>query len=492
LEQQADHIGGLARGTAAVIAPSRLVATPLTAGSALAQYRRLAWAIGATDVLCVLLAFLLAYDIRFGATRPSLVDFLLVVAIAPAVVVMLFVGFRLYSVQYFGAAEVLRRIVAAVSIAVTVIVMISFWSKASFSRAWIGLSWIFTMTLILVSRRIWHWWMGHARARGMLTFRTLIVGANDEAGRLAQLMSGPTGFQPVGFVATDYRVGEIDGLPVLGDIHELDRLIPDTGAECVFIASSSVSPADISHVTKTVRLRDIDVRISPNLPEMLSGRLTVQPIGGFMALHLKPARLTGMQAAAKRTFDLVFASIALVVALPLWGVFAVLVKATSRGPVLYRQKRVGRGGRPFTLLKFRTMVVGAEAMRDGLTERNEAAGPLFKIRSDPRVTRVGRLLRRFSLDELPQLVNVLRGDMSLVGPRPPLPDEVTAYADWHFDRLQVQPGVTGLWQISGRSDLSFDEYVRLDLFYIENWSLAYDFFILAKTIPILFTREGAY
>ena len=153
---------------------------------------------------------------------------------------------------------------------------------------------------------------------------------------------------------------------------------------------------------------------------------------------------------------------------------------------------MGQHGRPFTLLKFRTMVHGADQMVDLLRERNEADGPLFKLRDDPRVTRVGRWLRRWSLDELPQLLNVLKGDMSLVGPRPPLPDEVRQYEEWHFDRLQVRPGITGLWQIKGRSDVSFNEYVTLDLFYIENWSLAYDLYIVLHTLRAVFSRRGAY
>jgi len=163
------------------------------------------------------------------------------------------------------------------------------------------------------------------------------------------------------------------------------------------------------------------------------------------------------------------------------------VKLGSKGPVLFRQTRVGRRGRPFTLLKFRTMIEGAAA----IDVPNDSEGPLFKSKSDPRITTAGRFLRRWSLDELPQLLNVLRGRMSLVGPRPPLPEEVELYEDWQRDRLEVRPGMTGLWQVRGRSDLSFDDYVRLDLFYIENWSLAYDFYLLAKTIPAVLSGRGA-
>jgi exopolysaccharide biosynthesis polyprenyl glycosylphosphotransferase len=232
--------------------------------------------------------------------------------------------------------------------------------------------------------------------------------------------------------------------------------------------------------------------VTANIPELLSTRIMVQPVAGVMALSLMPIRLSGGQSVLKRTFDLVVGGLAAVVLLPLFLLIALTIAATSRGPVIYRQERVGRRGQRFPMYKFRTMVMGADAMVDQLRPQNQAGGPLFKIRDDPRVTGIGRWIRRWSLDELPQLWNVLRGDMSLVGPRPPLPEEVKAYRDWHLDRLEVRPGLTGLWQVSGRSDLSFDDYVRLDLFYIENWSLAYDLFIIAKTVPVLLTSRGAY
>jgi exopolysaccharide biosynthesis polyprenyl glycosylphosphotransferase len=211
-----------------------------------------------------------------------------------------------------------------------------------------------------------------------------------------------------------------------------------------------------------------------------------------MALSVNALRLTRGQAIAKRVFDVVLSAAGLLLIWPLLLAVAIAIKLGDGGPVLFRQQRVGLQRRTFTLLKFRTMVPRAELLRAELLSRNEADGPLFKVREDPRVTRIGRWLRRFSIDELPQLLNVLKGEMSLVGPRPPLVGEVDAYEDWQLDRLEVRPGITGLWQVSGRSDLSFDEYVRLDLFYIENWSLAYDLFIVAKTVPLLLFPKGAY
>jgi exopolysaccharide biosynthesis polyprenyl glycosylphosphotransferase len=233
------------------------------------------------------------------------------------------------------------------------------------------------------------------------------------------------------------------------------------------------------------------VRVTAVLQDVLSSRINPQPLGGVMALGLRPVRLSGFQVFAKRMFDLAVTFTLSIVLLPVLVVIALAIKLTSSGPIFFSQERSGLRGRPFQLLKFRTMVVGAENMVETLLDLNEASGPLFKIRDDPRVTPVGKVLRKWSLDELPQLINVWRGEMSLVGPRPPLPKEVATYDDWVMGRLEVRPGITGLWQVSGRSDLAFEEYVRLDLFYIENWSLAYDLFILVKTVPIVVSTKGA-
>jgi len=282
------------------------------------------------------------------------------------------------------------------------------------------------------------------------------------------------------------------GVPVVGGLEDLRSLIRDTGAECVFVASSAVAATDMTPIAKAVRLSGVEVRITATLPEVLASRLSVQPLGGITALSLRPVRLSGSQVVAKFTFDIIMSGLMLLVLSPLLLLVALAIKLTSPGPVLFRQQRVGLRGRPFTMLKFRTMVRHADQMVDELRRAHGVDDVMFKLRRDPRVTRVGRVLRKFSIDELPQLFNVVKGDMSLVGPRPPLPEEVTKYEEWQFDRLEVPPGITGLWQVSGRADLSFDDCVRLDLFYIENWSLAYDLYILAKTVPVLLTSRGAY
>jgi exopolysaccharide biosynthesis polyprenyl glycosylphosphotransferase len=226
--------------------------------------------------------------------------------------------------------------------------------------------------------------------------------------------------------------------------------------------------------------------------DVAPSRLTLRPIAGMPLLHIDKPQYRGAERFQKRAFDYCFALVALIVALPLMCAAALAIKIGSRGPVLYSSERIGIDGRPFSMLKFRTMVDGADNQLCALQDRDEGEGLLFKIRDDPRVTPVGRLLRRFSIDELPQFVNVLRREMSVVGPRPPLRREVEAYEGDVRRRLLVRPGITGLWQVGGRSDLPWDKAVRLDLSYVDNWSMGGDLVIIAKTFQAVIDRTGAY
>ena len=234
------------------------------------------------------------------------------------------------------------------------------------------------------------------------------------------------------------------------------------------------------------------VRIAPKTTDLLLQRGEYVPGQGMPLFELRPPVLAGTDWVVKKAFDLVVSPIVVLVGLPLWLLIALAIRLDSRGPVLYRDRRVGVGEREFGMLKFRTMVQGAAELQDELEEQNEAEGALFKIRDDPRLTRVGRVLRRLSLDELPQVLNVLGGEMSLVGPRPLPVRDYQLLEDWHRKRYNVLPGITGLWQISGRSTLTFDDLVRLDFYYIENWSIWLDISILVKTIPAVIAGRGAY
>jgi len=482
-----------AKETAAVAgARLRTIAPAVPRESARAQYRRLYLFMALTDGFAVAISVAAAYWIRFGL-RPLPTGVVLMMLAAPAVTIAIFAAFHLYDAHRVTTAEEFRRVVLAVSVELAGLATVAFWSETSPSRLEALYAWALALVLALANRRIWHGYIRQARARGRLTFRTLVVGTNEEAIQLAHVMeSERVGFVPIGFLRT--AQGSWSGYEpaALGHIRDLRELIRRESADCVFVASSAVSVDEMKDVAKAVRLEGVEVRVTATLPEVLASRLSVQPVGGLMSLSLRPVRLSGAQAVAKRVFDIVVAGLGLILVSPLLIAIAIAIKVSSRGPILFRQWRVGQRGRPFVILKFRTMEDGADARVASLRHLNESDGPLFKVRRDPRVTKVGRILRRWSLDELPQLWNVIRGEMSLVGPRPPLPEEVREYEDWQFDRLEVRPGITGLWQVSGRSDLSFDEYVRRDLFYIENWSLAYDLYIVAKTIPIVLSQRGAY
>jgi exopolysaccharide biosynthesis polyprenyl glycosylphosphotransferase len=411
-----------------------------------------------------------------------------------ALQLVIYCCFHLYAPHRTPASEEFRRLILATTVGVAAAVVVAVWSESVVTRTWMLGAWSLALVLVGAARLAWRARIADAQRHGELSLRTLVVGTNDEAKRLIHAMrSRPVeGFEPIGALAVDRQVVEVDGLPVFGTLSEVVDVAARTGADCVFVASSAVRVEDVSWLTRVLRPEDVEVRFSTSLPDLLISRISLQPIARIPSLSVRRVRLTGAQSVVKRCVDVAGALFLLAVTAPLWAVIALAVRCTSAGPILFRQERIGMRGAPFTMFKFRTMVWDAQDRLAEVRHLNEASGPLFKIKSDPRVTRVGRFLRRHSLDELPQLLNVLRGDMSLVGPRPPLRSEVSAYERWHFARLEVRPGMTGLGQVTGRSDRSFEDTVRLDVFYIENWSLAYDLFIAAKTIPALIHGRGAY
>jgi exopolysaccharide biosynthesis polyprenyl glycosylphosphotransferase len=320
----------------------------------------------------------------------------------------------------------------------------------------------------------------------------LLAGAGDNLEHLhSALGSGRSGidYEFVGAVAPSP-----DGvsLPVLGDVRDLPAILARERVDELIVTDSDFGERELLEIVDQAHRRGVEVRIAPKATELLTQRVEFVPGQSIPLFELRPPAFVGLDWVVKRTFDLVVSAFVLVVGLPLWLGIAAAVKLTSRGRVLYRDRRVGLGEREFGMLKFRTMRADAAGRQAELEASNEADGPLFKIREDPRVTPVGALLRRLSLDEIPQLWNVLRGEMSLVGPRPlPLRD-YEQLEPWHRKRYLVLPGVTGLWQISGRSSLGFDDLVRLDFYYLENWSIWLDISILAKTIPAVVTARGAY
>jgi exopolysaccharide biosynthesis polyprenyl glycosylphosphotransferase len=283
-------------------------------------------------------------------------------------------------------------------------------------------------------------------------------------------------------------------IPILGDETRALAVIEHCGADTVAVAGTEhFGGQAIRQLMWRLETMDIDLVVAPGVMDVAEGRLALRPVAGLPLLHVEKPQYQEAKRFQKQAFDFCFSLAALIGTSPLLIASAIAIKMTSKGPVFYPSERIGLDGKPFTMLKFRTMVDGADKQIDHLLPLNESVGGmLFKIREDPRVTPVGRILRRFSIDELPQFFNVLKHDMSVVGPRPPLMREVAKYNGDVKRRMLVKPGVTGLWQVSGRSDLSWDESVRLDLSYVDNWSMASDLLIIAKTVRAVLISDGAY
>jgi exopolysaccharide biosynthesis polyprenyl glycosylphosphotransferase len=334
------------------------------------------------------------------------------------------------------------------------------------------------------------------RRQGIGTRRVLMVGAG-EVGRTvirAMVANPESGFEIVGFLDDNPIKGETDigRFKALGSTENLADILENEVVDEVVITLPWQYHRKIVSLMAQCERENVRARIVPDLFQMTLNRMHIEEVAGVPMIGIREIGISGLNQLIKRSIDVVFSAIALIIGAPLIALIALMIKMESPGPVLFRQERVGKNGHRFELYKFRSMVEGAEDQQAALQKFNEAEGPLFKIKQDPRVTRLGKSLRRLSLDELPQFYNVLQGDMSLIGPRPPLPAEVEQYQEWHKRRLEVSPGITGLWQVSGRSELTFDEMALLDIYYIENWSLGLDTKILWQTVPRVLFGSGAY
>ena len=363
----------------------------------------------------------------------------------------------------------------------------------SYSRGIFLLDWLFASIGLIVLLVVMKYSLARLRSRGHDLRHVALVGSGAPAlGFVEELRAHPE----MGYVL----VAQLDDdCAKRGDFVEQLRSLASSGrVDEVVLATPLISRDDVTRIVSTVELRRAEVRAVPELFGLPPTKVSLDAMGGFPLLSLLKEPLTDVNRVTKRAMDLLVGSIAFVLALPVMIVSGIAVRLTSRGPVLFRQQRIGMDGRPFDMLKFRTMVHGAdssvhEEFVEGLIRGDVAQDEdvtLYKLSDDPRVTKVGRILRRLSIDELPQLINVLRGEMSVVGPRPPLLFEVELYEEWHRRRLEMRPGMTGLWQVSGRSKMTFDEMVRLDIHYIETWSPLRDIAIILRTIPALLRKEA--
>ncbi|MFK4762372.1 sugar transferase [Microbacterium sp. ZW T5_45] len=370
---------------------------------------------------------------------------------------------------------------------------------------WQGLQPLFFIALpvgmlgLLYSRWLWRRWLQRQRLSGRYASRTLVVGDAEDVEYVigALQKGGENGYNVVGTTLFDHAVGTLTigecTYPVVGDIQSVAVGAADLGADAIIVASRPEGDPDfVKHLSWELEGTAAELILSSRLTDVAGPRVSLRQVDGLPLIQVKIPTYEGGLHVLKRALDILVAVAALIPIAVLTPALALLVKIDSPGPVFFFQERVGRDGRRFRMVKFRSMRTDAEQQLAALKAQNEGAGLLFKMKDDPRVTRVGRVLRKLSLDELPQFWNVLVGDMSVVGPRPPLPSEVTAYDGTIYRRLYIKPGITGLWQVSGRSDLSWEESVRLDLRYVENWSVMNDLQIMWRTAKVMVRPSGAY
>jgi len=455
------------------------------------------------DALLINVAFMLGYYVRYQlqlfieVNDANFAPYAVYIPFQMGYVIMLLIfmaGGGVYHRRRQGSwFDELYRIGNATTTVVVILIATTF-IILLYSRLLLLEAGIITITLLSGYRLLWRVADAGFRRRGLGVDRVLIVGA-DELGRtvMRNLVARPElGYHVVGFVDDDLSKGDLGRFKALGGLESIGGIVKGERVDEVIITLPWTYHRTIMGLVRSCESLGVRARVVPDVFQLSLNRVDMDDIGGIPLMGLKDTRLPRVAQWGKRVMDFVFSVLALVGVSPLLLVLAVLIRLNSPGPALFKQKRVGQGGKLFDIYKFRSMRVGAEDERAQLTAQNQASGPLFKMKADPRLTGLGRFLRRSSLDELPQFFNVLRGEMSVVGPRPGLPSEVAEYQPWHRQRLEVPPGITGLWQVSGRSELTFDEMCLLDIYYIENWSLGLDLSIMLRTIPRVFLAEGAY
>jgi exopolysaccharide biosynthesis polyprenyl glycosylphosphotransferase len=491
-------------GRAGVIVPSLM---PNQVFERTRWQRRYAAKLQITDCVVVCAAVMLAQYVRFGPTLspPGYIKYYVLGFSVLFVIVWLsaLAGFHTRSPRLIGTGiEEFRRVVAASFWTFGAIAIVTLLLKLDIARGYLAVALPAGTIGLVLSRSIWRGHIARKRADGGYQTAVLAIGERDAVEHLAtELTRNPMdGYQVAGIGIPGYGPprGEqitVNGrmIPVIGGETYALEAIRTCGADTVAIAGTEhFGVRGIRRLIWDLEAMGIDLVVSTGVMDVALSRLVMRPIAGLPLLHIEKPQYLGTKRFQKRAFDFCFALAALIGTLPILLITAIAIKISSSGPVFYASERIGIDGKPFAMLKFRTMVRDADKQLANLLEKNEFDGPHFKIHNDPRITPVGRVLRRFSIDELPQFINVVRHEMSVVGPRPPLRREVEAYDCDVLRKLLVKPGITGLWQVSGRADLSWNEAVRLDLAYVDNWSMVGDILIIAKTMRAVFGRAGAY
>lgn len=475
--------------------------------SHLTQRRLFVAALALVDALTLVGAFLLAYYIRFNldlpifrtSVEPAFGFYVnLSLVLLPAWLVLLAV-FRLYDDHTLlgGLQEYIAIFNACLSGTVIIAVVQFFVEELVVARGFVGLAWVLTFTLLTLERFVMRR-AGYAlRRRGYLTMPTLILGINGEGRMLgSQLAAWPTsGLNVLGYLDDDNPLGQriTAYLYVLGRLDRLDELIQRYQVTELVLVTSALPREKVLEIFQRYGTsRVVSLRMSSGLFDLLTTGVHVKEMGYVPLIGINQVRLSNLEAFFKRSVDIGVSLAALILGSWLLGLVALAVKLDSKGPVLFRRRVMGVGGAQFDALKFRTMHLNGDTLLQANPALLEELATTHKIKDDPRITRVGFFLRKFSLDELPQFINILRGEMSLVGPRMISPPELEKYGQWGMNLLTVRPGLTGLWQVSGRSDVSYEERVRLDMFYIRNYSIWLDFQLILRTIPVVLLGKGAY
>jgi exopolysaccharide biosynthesis polyprenyl glycosylphosphotransferase len=443
------------------------------------------------------IAGLVGYLVRFGPGEAASHGSMWLAVLLPAAWLTAMLVARAYEERFLWVGpDEFRRVASAAVGLLAAVGTVSWAFRLDVARGLVVVALPLAAVLTLACRFGHRHWLHRERNRGHFQQTTLLVGHRSAVAALDEQIEREAyhGLRVVGCcLPTGVGRDAFNGLPVLGGLDEVADVVRRYEVDTVAVLPCpELDGPALRRLGWALEDTEAELLLAPAVTEIVGSRVRIRPVSGLPLLHMERPELRGVRRLTKNLFDGVAAGAGLLVLAPALLVIAFLVKLTSRGPVLYRQERVGRDGRRFHMLKFRSMVVGADRMVDSLEAGSDGNGVLFKKKIDPRVTRVGRVLRRYSLDELPQLFNVLRGEMSLVGPRPPLQREVEQYGSDMHRRFLVKPGLTGLWQVSGRSDLSWDDSVRIDVRYVENWSLAFDFMILCKTAGAVLRGSGAY
>jgi exopolysaccharide biosynthesis polyprenyl glycosylphosphotransferase len=464
------------------------------------------------DGLVLGMAFLLAYQLRFyGVTAQFFAPdgwqdeafYRTTVFLLIPVWLVLFRLFKLYDPAIlFSGHQEYTNLFNACTVGIMLVILFIFMTPTlTIARAWVLMAWLLAFMLVAIVRFVVRRLVYLARYRGHFMTPTYIVGANPEGVAIAEhLISAPQlGINVIGFIDDTVPMGEevVPGLAVHGTTDRAEALCHKFGIERMIVATSGVEREHLLRMFKRfVNVDDVAVWLSSGMYEMLTTGIRVQDIGSMAMISVNRVRLTGINVVGKALLDYIGALAGLIVLSPLFLAIILIMKRTDPGPIIHRRRVVGVGGSEFDAYKFRTMVVGADEKLREILATDPAAREEFertgKLKNDPRITRIGQFLRKTSVDELPQLVNVLRGEMSLVGPRMITPAEVQRYGQWDMNIHTVKPGITGLWQVSGRSDITYDERVRLDMHYIRNYSIWLDLQIIFWTIPAVLMSRGAY